>query len=185
MVSQRVNELHGSQDPTSTSSFAVAVPMDGFHLSRAQLAAMPDSATAIHRRGAAFTFDAAGFYQMVQQLARSPIQAFSAPSFDHEIKDPVAGAIDIPATVRVVLIEGNYCALNRPPWSDAAELMDELWFIDIPADVTHSRLAIRHLQSGIVADEQEARERAAGTDELNAEDVRENRLHCHEVLTLN
>lgn len=184
MVSQRVNDLHGSQDPTATSSIAVGIPMDGFHLSRAQLAAMPDPATAIHRRGAAFTFDAAGFYQLVQQLAKSPIQALSAPSFDHEIKDPVAGAIDIPATIQVVLIEGNYCALNRPPWSDAAELMDELWYVDVPADVARSRLAIRHLQSGIVADENEARERAAGTDELNAEDVRENRLHCHEILML-
>lgn len=184
MVSQRVNDLHAEQGPTAIRSIAVDIPMDGFHLSRAQLAAMPDPATAIHRRGAAFTFDAVGFYHLVQELARSPIQALSAPSFDHEIKDPVAGSIDIPATVRVVLIEGNYCALDRPPWSDAVELMDELWYIDVPADVARSRLAIRHLQSGIVADEKEARERAAGTDELNAEDIRENRLHCHESLIL-
>lgn len=185
MVSQRVNDLHARQGPTAIRSIAVDIPMDGFHLSRSQLAAMPDPATAIHWRGAAFTFDAAGFYDLVQELARSPIQAFSAPSFDHGIKDPVADAIDIPATVRVVLVEGNYCALNRPAWSDAAELMDELWYyIDVPADVARSRLAIRHLQSGIVADENEARERAAGTDELNAEDVRENRLHCHERLML-
>lgn len=184
MVCESVNALHGNHDPERTRHIAVAVPMDGFHLSRAQLAAMPDAAMAIHRRGAAFTFDAAGFYHLVQQLAKSPVQAVSAPSFDHATKDPVAGAIDIPETARVVLIEGNYCALNRAPWSDAAKLMDELWYIDVPADVAQSRLAIRHLQSGIVADENEAWERAAGTDELNAEDVRENRLHCHERLVL-
>lgn len=184
MISRRVNDLHGSQHPAAVRPIAVDVPMNGFHLSRAQLAAMPDQATAIHRRGAAFTFDAAGFHQLIKQLVKSPIQSVMAPSFDHATKDPVADAIEIPATARVVLVEGNYCALNRPPWSDAAGLMDELWYIDVPSDVTHLRLAVRHLQSGIVVDENEAWERATGTDELNAKDVRENRLHCQENLKL-
>lgn len=184
MISRRVNDLHGDQHPASVGRIAVGVTMDGFHLSRAQLAAMPDQAAAIHRRGAAFTFDAAGFYRLIQQLVKSPIQSVTAPSFDHATKDPVADAIEIPATARAVLVEGNYCALNRPPWSDAAGLMDELWYIDVSPDVTHSRLAVRHLQSGTVADANEAWERATGTDELNAKDVRENRLHCRENLKL-
>lgn len=184
MISRRVNDLHGSQHPASVGPIAVDVPMDGFHLSRAQLAEMPDHATAVHRRGAAFTFDAAGFYHLIQQLVESPIQAVRAPSFDHATKDPVVDAIEVPAAARVVLVEGNYCALNRPPWSDAASLMDELWYIDVSPGVAHPRLATRHLQSGIVVDEEEAWERATGTDELNAKDVRENRLHCHETLKL-
>lgn len=56
-VAEKVNQLeHEDKD------LAVCIPMDGYHLSRAQLAAMPDYATAIHRRGAAFTFDAEAFH---------------------------------------------------------------------------------------------------------------------------
>src|ERR1700739_2380148 len=40
-------------------TFAVDIPMDGYHLSRAQLCALPEPETAIHRRGAAFTYGAA------------------------------------------------------------------------------------------------------------------------------
>lgn len=165
---------------------AVDIPMDGFHLTRAQLVAMPDPATAIHRRGAAFTFDADGFYTLVQRLAATPIQLqpVPAPSFDHAVKDPVEKAISIPATARIVLVEGNYCALGRPPWSEAARLLTELWYLDIPSEVARERVAARHLLSGIVADKQAAWDRASGTDELNAQDIRENRLVCHEILVL-
>ncbi|KAH8748903.1 hypothetical protein F5883DRAFT_697001 [Diaporthe sp. PMI_573] len=136
--------------------------MDGFHYSRAHLASMPNSVEAIHRRGAAFTFDAAGFYAMIRDLATSPIRTVQAPSFDHEIKDPVSAAITC----------------------DAARLMDELWYIDTPSEVTHARLAVRHLASGIVANEKEAWERAVGTDELNAQDIRENRLSSDETINM-
>jgi pantothenate kinase len=81
--------------------------MDGYHLSHAQLAAMPDPATAIHRRCAAFTFDAEAFYRLVQSL-QEPVAACSgnlyAPSFDHAIKDPVADDISILPRSRVVIL---------------------------------------------------------------------------------
>ena len=64
--------------------------MDGYHLSRAQLDAMPDPNTAHARRGAAFTFDGESFYNLVKRL-RDPIcpetKTLYAPSFDHAIKD--------------------------------------------------------------------------------------------------
>jgi pantothenate kinase len=40
---------------------AVALGMDGFHLTKAQLAQFPDPVAAFARRGAPWTFDAAGF----------------------------------------------------------------------------------------------------------------------------
>ncbi len=100
------------------------------------------------------------------------------------MKDPVADAITVPPGARIVLVEGNYCGLNRAPWSDAAALMHKLWYIDTPAAVAHARLAKRHLASGIVADEKEAWERATGTDERNAQDIRENRLPSDESITM-
>lgn len=158
--------------------------MDGFHLTRAQLRAMPNPDEAAHRRGAAFTFDGEGILTLARSLTALPRQTVRAPAFDHATKDPVADAIEVNAAARIVLIEGNYCALNREPWKTAAGLMDELWYVDVSSKVAHARLAKRHLASGIVADEQEAWERASGTDELNAVDIRENRLPCSEVITM-
>ncbi|KAI8310466.1 hypothetical protein K4K61_000541 [Colletotrichum sp. SAR11_59] len=181
LVTARINELRPSAKSTPTAG---DLAMGGFHYSRAHLAAMPDPVFATHRRGAAFTFDAAGFLALVRQLVAEPPVEAKAPSLDHSTKDPVADDVAIPSEVRIVLVEGNYCALNRAPWSDAAALMTELWYVDTPAEVSHKRLAVRHLQAGIVKDEEEAWERATGTDVLNAKDIRENRLPCQENLVL-
>lgn len=84
--------------------------MDGYHLSRAQLDAMPDPATAHARRGAEFTFDGSGFVQLVQRL-KEPLTTQSttvfAPSFDHATKDPKENDIAIEPTHRIVVLEGN------------------------------------------------------------------------------
>jgi pantothenate kinase len=85
--------------------------MDGYHLSRAQLDAMPDPATAHARRGAEFTFDGEGFVQLVQHLKKEPLTTDSttvfAPSFDHATKDPKENDIAIEPTHRIVVLEGN------------------------------------------------------------------------------
>jgi pantothenate kinase len=82
-VTARINQLH----PSPSSPVAVAVPMDGFHYTRAHLATMPDPAEAIARRGAAFTFDADGFLALIRKLSTSPVsETIRAPSFEHEIK---------------------------------------------------------------------------------------------------
>ncbi|KAI9929455.1 hypothetical protein MW887_000927 [Aspergillus wentii] len=178
-VTARINQLENSHE------FAVCLPMDGYHLSRAQLAAMPNPETAIHRRGAAFTFDAVAFHQLVQSL-REPLSASSptvyAPSFDHAVKDPVANDIPIPPTSRVVIFEGLYVSLDREPWNSAAALMDESWFIDVDREIARARLVKRHVASGIVADEEAAEHRISSTDFLNADDIMENRLVVQEII---
>jgi pantothenate kinase len=84
--------------------------MDGFHLTRAQLDAMPDPATAHARRGAEFTFDGEGFLRLVQRL-KEPLgeatQTVFAPSFDHAVKDPREGDIAVERGQRIVVLEGN------------------------------------------------------------------------------
>src|SRR6202000_2994348 len=95
---------------------AAFIPMDGYHLSRAQLDAMPDPVSAHARRGAAFTFDGDSFLSLVKEL-REPLcpesKTFYAPSFDHAVKDPVADDIAIAPRVRLVIFEGNYLSLNK------------------------------------------------------------------------
>jgi pantothenate kinase len=159
--------------------------MDGYHFSREQLAAMPDPHVAIHRRGAAFTFDAENFCRLVQKLHEPITEDASivyAPSFDHAVKDPVADTIAISPSSRILIFEGNYISLDREPWKSAARLMDERWFVNIDKTTARERLIKRHVASGIVLDEEAAHHRIDSTDFLNADDVLQNRLEVHEEI---
>lgn len=159
--------------------------MDGYHLSRAQLDAMPDPQNAHARRGAAFTFDSEKFLALVRKL-REPIlpetRTLYAPSFDHAKKDPVADDIPIAPSVRIVIFEGNYCSLNHGPWKDAADLMDELWFVDVDFQVARKRLIHRHVKAGIAPNEEEAAKRADENDLVNGQEIIDSRLDVHEVV---
>lgn len=103
-----INARQGSLNPASPP-LAAFVPMDGYHLTRAQLSAMPDPVTAHARRGAEFTFDGHGFFKLVEAL-RAPLTTESgtiyAPSFDHAVKDPKEGDIAVGVEQRVVVFEG-------------------------------------------------------------------------------
>lgn len=159
--------------------------MDGFHLSRAQLSAMPDPHTAHARRGAAFTFDAAAFLKLVESL-RKPLapetKTVYAPSFDHAVKDPVDNAIPIKATARIIIFEGNYLSLGEGDWKQAATLMDELWFVRVDFKTAKRRLAVRHVKAGIAKDEQEAEKRADENDLVNGKEIVDGRLQVQEII---
>ena len=146
---------------------------------------MPDPTVAHARRGAAFTFDGPSFLTLVQ-LLRSPLlpetKTIHAPSFDHAIKDPVADDIPIPPSARIVIFEGNYLSLDKPPWKDAAGLMDELWFVHVEFEVARRRLVARHVKAGIARDEEEAGKRADENDLVNGREIVENRLPVQEVV---
>ena len=188
-VTTRLNDLWHANSPALVSEPGIAtfLPMDGYHLTRAQLSAMPDPNTAHARRGAAFTFDAAAFLTLVKKL-HEPLCAETAtvyaPSFDHAVKDPVADDIPIAATSRIVVFEGNYLSLGTgaPEWREAAELMDELWFVEVEEEVARQRLIQRHVASGIASDEVDAAERADGNDLVNGAEIIRGRLEVHEVV---
>lgn len=187
IVSNRINERHVQQSPgiANSNPLSAFIPMDGFHLSRIQLDAMPDPDSAHARRGAEFTFDGDAFLALVKKL-REPIcpeiQTIYAPSFDHAIKDPIENDIPIVPSVRIVIFEGNYCALAKKPWEIAAEMMDELWFVDVDFDVARKRLIHRHVQAGIAKDEEEAARRADENDLINGQEIIRDRLDVHELI---
>lgn len=159
--------------------------MDGYHLSRAQLSAMPDPERAHARRGAEFTFDGDAFVSLVQQI-RKPLDTTSttlyAPSFDHAVKDPVHNDIPIEPTTRILIFEGNYLSLDRQPWSVAAGLMDELWFVEVDFEIARKRLIPRHLNAGIAANIEDADRRVRENDLVNGEQIVRERLHVNEVI---
>ncbi|KAI9814969.1 MAG: hypothetical protein M1832_005608 [Thelocarpon impressellum] len=186
-VCARLNALHlSSSDEAPLDPIAVAVPLDGYHLTRAQLSAMPNPATAHARRGAAFTFDGRAFLTLVtllREYVRPSTPTIYAPSFDHARKDPVAADIAIPPSTRIVVFEGNYLSLARPPWSDAAALMDDLWFVDVDFVVARRRLVARHVRTGIAADEAAADRRVTENDLVNGAEILSERLPDVHVVT--
>jgi pantothenate kinase len=184
MMVKRMNELHAQEYPDKPP-VAILVPMDGYHLSREQLAAMPEPEYAIARRGAAFTFDPVKFCLLVRTL-REPLNENSksvyAPSFDHAVKDPVEDDVPIPVTARIVIFEGLYLSLDKEPWNEAAKLMDELWFVDVDNETARKRLIARHLKAGIAKDEEEAEKRALENDLVNGKEILEHRLEVQEII---
>lgn len=185
MVTARLNARATSLDFSPEGPPAAFVPMDGYHLTRSQLSAMPDPVNAHARRGAAFTFDGPAFHALVKSI-RAPLRAGSgpvyAPSFDHAVKDPKEDDIAILPTHRIVVFEGNYIALDREPWNLAAGLMDELWFVDVDFEVARRRLIKRHVQAGIAKDEEEADRRARENDLVNGRKIVDFRVEVHEVV---
>ncbi|KAL8928365.1 MAG: hypothetical protein Q9172_000957 [Xanthocarpia lactea] len=185
-VARRLNQRHSEKSPgCALQSIAAFVPMDGYHLSRAQLSAMPDPANAHARRGAAFTFDDKAFLALVKKL-REPLlpesKTIYAPSFDHATKDPVENDIPIPTTARIVILEGNYVSLNKGLWKDAASLIDELWFVDVGLDVARRRLVRRHVEAGIASTAEDAHKRVTENDLVNGEEIIRDRLEVQEVI---
>jgi pantothenate kinase len=143
---------------------AQAVPMDGYHLAQVELERLGRA----QRKGAPDTFDAAGYAALLRRLRQQGAdEMVYAPDFRREIEEPVAGALPVFAATPLVITEGNYLLLDDDPaWAPVADLLDEVWYLDVPADLRLERLAARHMQFG------RTREQAlawiAQTDEPNA-----------------
>lgn len=165
-VARRLNT--GLVTPTT-----VVVPVDGFHYARAVLDTFPQPREAHARRGAAFTFDAAGLVALVRQLSSSISASLYAPGFDHATKDPVMGEIEIPPTASLVIIEGNWLLYDEEPWKEISRLVDETWFVDVDRDIARDRVARRHVESGIELTMKAALIRAEVNDVRNGNEVRE------------
>ncbi|KAM7223317.1 P-loop containing nucleoside triphosphate hydrolase protein [Rhypophila decipiens] len=183
-VTKALNEKYARENPNSPP-VAIFVPMDGYHLTRAQLSAMPDPENAHARRGAEFTFDGDGFLSLVKELRQRvtpSTETVFAPSFDHAVKDPKENDIPILPSHRIVLFEGNYVLLNKLPWSTAASLMDLRWFVEVDVEVARKRLVTRHLAAGIAATIEEADKRAVTNDLVNGEQILKCRVPVNQVV---
>ncbi|EMG47346.1 hypothetical protein SBY92_002848 [Candida maltosa Xu316] len=145
----------------------VVLPQDGFHLYRSELQQMTNPEEAVRRRGAPFTFNPKAFLALVSQLPDRSVR-LEAPSFDHKLKDPKENDIIIDTDVEIVIVEGNYVSLKDEYWNEIGNFMDDTWFISTPEALVRERIIRRHIDAGIAANEQEAIERADGSDMVNA-----------------
>jgi pantothenate kinase len=144
---------------------AVLVPMDGFHLAQAELSRLGRA----DREGAPDTFDANGYRALLARLREPTGEDVYAPQFRRDLEEPIAGAIRVPADVPLVVTEGNYLLVQNGDWAGVAELLDEIWYLEIPAPLRLARLVARHHAYGRPLPA--ARSCAYGSDERNAEVV--------------
>ena len=118
---------------------AALLPMDGYHLDDRLLAARGDLA----RKGAPWTFDLDGFAAMLARLAADDGRAVLVPAFDRELEISRAGAREIPADARLILVEGNYLLLDRPGWRELSGHFALSVMLEVPEPVLRARLAAR------------------------------------------
>jgi pantothenate kinase len=163
--------LHRADTGGAAVPAVMALSMDGFHFSKAQLARMPNPQAAMARRGAPWTFDAKAFAATLQDPSVN-----TWPGFEHGVGDPVPHAIRIPQGVRVLLVEGLYLLHHGDGWH-CRSLFDEAWAVDVPTDVARARTIARHMAvNGNTA--QQAQARWHGNDRLNAAVVRKSARHA-------
>jgi len=126
-----------------TALGAPVVPMDGFHLSNDVLRARG----LLGVKGAPETFDAAAFLELVRAF-RNASETVSCPAFDRTIDAPVADRISVVPGDVVVVVEGNYLLLDRPPWVSLSEAFDAVAYLDVPDEIRRTRLIARHVEFG-------------------------------------
>lgn len=135
---------------------AAVLPMDGYHFDDMLLEARGLRA----RKGAPHTFDIDGLRVMLERLAADDGRPVVVPVFDRGIEIARAGAREIPASVRLVIVEGNYLLLDQPGWRELAGCFGLTVFIDVAEPVLRQRLAARW--AGL--DPEEAAARLEGND---------------------
>ena len=147
---------------TAVGPAAALVPMDGFHLAHAAL----DRLGLRTRMGAPETFDGWGYLALLRRLAVETDHPVWAPGFERTLEQPVAGSIPVDPEVRLVVTEGNYLLLDRPPWPQVRAALSEVWYVEADAGVRLERLLARHVEFG--KSPAEARAWIAAVDEPNA-----------------
>ncbi|MFJ9820167.1 nucleoside/nucleotide kinase family protein [Streptomyces sp. NPDC101151] len=139
------------------------VPMDGFHLADVEL----DRLGRRDRKGAPDTFDAAGYAALLRRLREETDEVVYAPGFERVLEQPIAGAIPVPTTARLVVTEGNYLLLEQGSWARVRPCLDEVWFCEIDEQERIRRLVARHEEFG--KDRAAAVAWVLGTDQRNAD----------------
>lgn len=149
---------------------AVVVPMDGFHLDNGVL----EPKGLLQRKGAPETFDVRGFVHLIKRLqARDHVYA---PAFDRTRDISVAGVVDVPPDMPVVIVEGNYLMFDEPVWNVLTGIWDLSVRLDVPITELRARLIQRWLNQNL--SRAAATRRAEGNDIPNANRVIAQAVAC-------
>ncbi|KAJ9057301.1 hypothetical protein DSO57_1024060 [Entomophthora muscae] len=143
------SELIACVNSQIDGSPAIALSMDGFHLTKEKLSTFEDPEAAFARRGAPWTFDPEGLLENLRAIKERCSHVVTWPSFDHSVGDPIEGDIAIQPSHHIIIVEGNYLLLDMDPWNKVCEMFDESWFLDCSLQLSEERLVARHLRTGV------------------------------------
>lgn len=186
LAGEVVRRLNSSSESAAEKPTAALLSMDGFHLPRSTLDALPNREEAYARRGAPFTFDLASFLKFMQRVRNwadtKTSQEIHAPSFSHTTKDPVPNGTCIPANTEILIVEGNYLLLDEPGWRDVSTMVDMRVLISVDLASTRERVARRHVRAGIESTLEDAYARVDANDALNGQLVQEKVVHGVDIV---
>lgn len=118
---------------------AALLPMDGFHYDDLHLV----PAGLRPRKGAPETFDVGGLRHALRRLRARDEDHVAVPVFDRDLEIARAGARLIPRAARVIVCEGNWLLLGRPPWDALRPMFDATVRIEVPEAELRRRLRAR------------------------------------------
>lgn len=159
LVEQLLSRIAASKG----DAWVAHVPMDGFHLADAQL----DRLGSRSRKGAPDTFDAMGYAHALERVVAETDSPVYVPGFDRTLEQPLAAALVVLPSARLVVTEGNYLLLDDPQWVRARAVMNAVWFVASEDAVRVERLVERHVRFGKTV--AEARAWVLGTDQRNSD----------------
>jgi pantothenate kinase len=127
---------------------ATYVPMDGFHMKHAKL----EGLGTVQDKGMPHTFEGAAFADFLERL-KAATGDMKGPGYSRKIEDVVENAFTVPATTRLLIVEGNYLLLATAPWWRVKPLLDRAVFIEVPRETVRARLMKRHAEEGLFTEE--------------------------------
>ncbi len=154
------------------------VPMDGYHLSNAQLKILGRT----DRKGAPDTFDAKGYVELLKRIKANTKDEIYFPIFHRDIEESIAADGVVHPHTTLVLTEGNYLLVESDGWAGVADSLTESWFVDVDNDKRMARLVARHVKYG--KSPEDAHAWANGTDQRNAELIETTRMKADVVVHL-
>jgi len=152
---RRIADIAGSE------TVAIA-PMDGFHLTNAELARRGWT----DHKGEPHTFDVAAYVATLRQLRRSTA-ALTVPIYDRARHEPRPDGARFGPETSIVITEGNYLLLDTDGWSQVRDCLDEVWFLHAERALLAERLFARHVSGGKAAEV--ARRKVETSDLRNAD----------------
>ena len=154
----------------------MAMPMDGFHRYNADLV----KRGLLALKGIPDSFDAEALIHCLQKIRQNDASV-ACPAFDRAIEEPSPGAIVVEKTDTIVIIEGNYLLLEKPPWDQIKALLDSSWFVETTLSTIEPRLLARHIAGGRTP--AEARRKMESTDLPNARLIEASRPRADRVIS--
>jgi len=132
---------------------AAVLGMDGFHYDDLVLNERGWRA----RKGAPETFDVAALEHLLARLRNNSEQEIAVPVFDRALEISRAGALIIPRSTRLVIVEGNYLLLRQVPWTNLLRYYDMTVFLQVEDRVLRERLEMRWRLFGFNNEEVQAK----------------------------